>query len=326
MKHDTTPSGKRKSKPKKKFRWRDHPALLVFVLALVIRLIYLATLAVRPGFSIPIVDEVDYDRMAKLFATGQGLSPGPLFRPPLWPTVLGIVYVMFGPIFPYARLANVLLGALAVNASYRLGVRLFNKHTALVAGIVLSCYGLFVHFSGTGLATSLVVYLTVEALNLSFRARERGTWQSFLYAGLVWGLACIARPVALAPALIIAIELFFRWNVVPKERVTHFATFLIGFLVAIAPVTLYNAGKGDAVLISTNGGINFFFGNNPASDGIAAYHPAYGVFWTPQKAHTWAEQVTGTRMRPSEVSRFYYREGIRFLLFHPEESLSLIHI
>ncbi len=317
-KTDKTPNSE------KKFSLKDRPALLIFLLALAIRLVYLVTLAAQPGFSIPIVDEVDYDRIARAFASGQGYDPGPFFRPPLWPTFLGIIYLLFGPAFPFARLANVLLGALAVNASYRLGTKLFNKKVAFAAGIVLSFQGLLVHFSGTGLITSLLIYLTIESINLTLIAREKPSIKRYVFAGILWGLTAITRPVALIPVALVCLDILFRRRIDSSLNMRFAGSFVLAVVLAIAPVTFRNMTQGDPVLISVNGGINFYLGNNSQANGYTAFHPELGVFWTPEKAHAWAEQKTGRIMSPSEVSSFYYKEGLRYLVFNPGDGLKLL--
>ncbi len=312
----------RKQAPQK-FRIQDHPALILFLIALAVRFVYLGTLFVRPGFNIPIVDEIAYDRMARYFITMLDFGPGPLFRPPFWPFVLGVSYALFGSVFAIARLLNVFLGALAVAAAYRLGVKLMDRKIAFAGALILCIYGFFVHINATGLATSLLVYLVLEAMNLSLRTRHSGHWASALFAGLLWGLAAITRPVALLPAVIVLGDLVFRGGSEPKQRIRQAAWVVVGLAIAIAPVTVRNALEGDAALISTNGGINFYLGNNQAATGYTAYHPALGVFWTPDKAHAWAENVAGRRMKATEVSTFYTKQGINYLVNNPLDALGL---
>ncbi len=305
--------------------WKDHPQLFLFILALVIRLIFVSSLINRPGFAIPIVDEIDFDRMARLFASSLSFEPGPLFRPPLWPLLLGVMYIIFGPIFPIARLINSVLGALAVVAAYRLGKRLFNIKIAFISGIVLSFYGMLVHFNTTGLATSLLIYLVLEALNLSLLAHERGRSSLFFWSGVLWGLAALARPVALLPAAIIAVYLLL---IRPDEHgvtgLRRFQFYFLGLVLAIAPITIRNYLQGDLALISTNGGINFYLGNNDRATGFTATHPVLDVYWTPEDIHKYAERQVGRRLTPTQVSSYYAREALRFMEFQSAKASKLL--
>ncbi len=308
---------------RQKFRLRDHPAIILFLVALAVRLVYLGTLAARPGFNIPIVDEIAYDRMARFFMTVLDLEPGPLFRPPFWPAILGLSYMMFGSAFGIARIVNVVLGALSVAAAYRVGTKIVDKKVAFIGGLILCVYGFFVHINATGLATSLLIYLVMEAMNLTLRTRRSGYWGSALFAGFLWGLAAITRPIALIPVVILLIDLALRKVFPVKKKYIHIVILVLGLFIAITPVTVRNMLHGDTALICTNGGINFYLGNNPVATGFTAFHPALGVFWTPETAHVWAENMAGKRMNPTDVSSFYAREGLLYLINNPMDALGL---
>lgn len=298
--------------------WTNHPALLLFFAALLVRLVYIAVLANRPGFAVPIVDEIDYDRLARRIANGFGFDPGPLFRAPLWPLLLGGAYKLIVPFFPVARLLNAILGALSVAVTYHVGVRLFDRRIAFAGALLCCLYGLLVHVNTTGLATSLVVLLGLLALLASLVARESRAWWWILVSGILWGLAALARPVALLPAGIIALDLFLSGTrTAAGGRVKSTLVFLLGLAAAIAPVTLRNVSEGDGVLISSNGGINLYLGNNEAATGFTAYHPELGIGWTPETAHRWAETQLGRSLQPSGVSRYYTRQALRFWALRP---------
>ncbi len=97
----------------------------------------------------------------------------------------------------------------------------------------------------------------------------------------------------------------------------------MGILLMIMPATLRNTLEGDTVLISSNGGINVCFVDHASSTGFVAYHEELGVFWTPESAHIWAEGRAGKLMRSSEVSSFYFKEGLRYFIFSPLDAIKL---
>src|SRR5262249_45999283 len=92
-------------------------------------------------------------------------------------------------------------------------------------------------------------------------AERRGVgWAA---AGLLNGLTTvvIAPALILVPVLAIAAR---RWAV----------WFLLGVAVAVAPATLRNwVQGGEVVLISSNGGINLYLGNNPRYDATVGMSP-----------------------------------------------------
>ena len=301
------------------------PVVLLTLIALVVRFIYLATLANRPGFAIPIVDEIMYDRMARSFADGQGLADGPFFWPPFWPTVLGIIYAVAKPVFPLARLINIFFGTGSIIVAYFIGKRLFSQRIAFIAGLILSFYGLFVHLNASGLATSLFTLLFLSATWSTLVTKEKPVFWRYLLAGALWGLAAIARPIALLPGVVSALYLILPLrNLLTKQALITIALFFIGLFATISPVTLRNLTNGDSTLIASNGGINFYFGNNASSTGFQAWHPDLGVFWTPETAHIWIEKKVGRSLSPSQASAAYFREGLNFMILNPGKSMVLL--
>lgn len=88
-----------------------------------------------------------------------------------------------------------------------------------------------------------------------------------------------------------------------RNPVLHGIAALIGATAAIAPVTIRNyAVSGEFVLISTNGGVNFFIGNNPEADRTVAVRP--GQKW---ERLTRAALVDGPKTPAQQDVYFYTR-------------------
>ncbi len=303
---------------------KQHPAWVLFILALGMRLLQLAILTGQPGFNLPIVDEVHFDRMARNLADGEPMHYGPFFRPPFFSVLLSGLYLIFGKQFVLARILNILFASLAVTASYRLGLRLFDRRIAFTGGLLLVFHGFFIYNSATGLVSPLLTWLTVEALQLTLWARRHAKLWPSGGAGLLWGLAAIAKPVALLPAGLVMLENLVRRNAEVSRRQKTTALLLLGLLLPILPVTIRNARMGDAALVTTNGGINLFMGNNPIANGVVVYHPELGVGWNEANAHLWAEAEAERQLTPSEASSLYARYALRFLIYQPDRAIPIL--
>ena len=77
----------------------------------------------------------------------------------------------------------------------------------------------------------------------------------------------------------------------------------------------------DLVLIASQGGVNFHLGNNPQADGASAIFPGLGDDWDEV---SFAERDVGKNLKPSEVSRYYYKKGVQFLKERPGSFLKLL--
>jgi len=126
-----------------------------------------------------------------------------------------------------------------------------------------------------------------------------------LSLGGLTGVAALVRPVILP---IVALFLIFqvRRIRVIQQVLPLLLVSLLAFLGVILPWTYRNYRVlGHLVLISTNGGVNFFIGNNPSATGeyfIPAYNPLVGL-------EEW------------EMDQAGWRAGIEFLLKNPFQFL-----
>ena len=99
----------------------------------------------------------------------------------------------------------------------------------------------------------------------------------------------------------------------------------------ILPVTLYNRiVGGEWVLVATNGGVNFYIGNNPRSDGLAAIVPGTRADWDGgfEDTHAIARRERGARLgRPlteGEVSDYWYEQGWSWIRSDPAGAFALL--
>jgi tetratricopeptide (TPR) repeat protein/4-amino-4-deoxy-L-arabinose transferase-like glycosyltransferase len=299
-------------------RWQaevDKSVLLILAVACLVQLGYLADSRDDPTFEVPIVDASVYHNAAVGFASGEPLAEGAFWQPPLFPAFLGVFYALTGPSVVAARL---MLAALAVTSCllmYQLGCRLFGRPVGMVAALALAVYGPFVFFATRLLATGLGIFLGLLSLLLLLRALDRPLrrWR-WVIAGACSGLAIINIPnavVILAVALITMVREARRRGVIRGYAVGG-SLLLGGALVIIAPVTIRNyLVSGEFVVLSTNGGINFYVGNNPDTDTTVAIRP--GEYWR-RLTRMGTNETPRTR---AQQSAFFYRQALTFARNQP---------
>jgi len=322
---------------------------LLFIAALVPRLAYLAELQRSPLEDFLSLDTKTHHlmglRIAETGATGEEV----FFRAPLYPYAVGLFYHLFGPDRFPLRLAQALIGALAAPLTFLLGLRLAGRGPALAAGLLVAGSWVMIYFGGELLITTLLVPLDLLLLLLLIRdGREQlpGTW-GLLAAGLVLGLSALARPNILIFLPAAVIWLGWRAATAGKLRSRAFVlpllAFILGSALVVLPVTLRNMVKGgDPVLIASQGGINFFLGNNAAANGRAAMAPCSwaeipGSYRQLHRESIWAHELiwvsgnylaqreTGrTDLRPSEVSGYWFGRAGDFFLGRPGDALGLL--
>ena len=299
----------------------------LFVFSLVLRLVYLLQIESNPFFYNPILDSLFHDLWAKSIASGDWLGEGVFFRAPFYPYFLALIYKIFGPDLFLARLIQHLIGSFSVILVYLLARKLFERKTAVISGILAATYWIFIYFEGELLLDVLLVFFDLLLLLLLYRAAEKPNFWSWFLAGLVLGLSAITRPnvLVIVPFILIWLRLYYSQSKTWLVPFKHWVYVGIAAALVILPVSIRNYIAGDdLVLIASQGGINFFIGNNPYSDGTSAVVPGLGDDWDYADAVVLAEKETGRKLKPSQASNYFYRRGWDFIFNQPQESLPLL--
>jgi tetratricopeptide (TPR) repeat protein len=110
-------------------------------------------------------------------------------------------------------------------------------------------------------------------------------------------------------------------------RLQNFLWILLGTALVIAPVFLHNAVVGkDPTLISYNGGLNLFLGNNPKADGT--WQPSYPLVQTGSVTIETLKRNSLVRdsivMKPSESSSYWTNRALAFIRASPGKFLGLV--
>jgi hypothetical protein len=226
---------------------------MVFCLALALRLAHVLAMTGSPYFDNPIVDAGTYENLATSIAAGRGHPETVFWHPPGYPYFLGLIWFGLGKSFLGARLVQALLGALTVALTARIGSRVFGPRVGLAAGLAAAGYGMLIYFDGELLPPTLAVFLLLLAVEIVLSSRDHPSRWHWLAAGAAGGLAATVVATLLTVPLVIA-------GFARRKA----GWVLLGAALAVAPVTLRNAVRGhEFVLISGNGGTNFWIGNNP---------------------------------------------------------------
>jgi tetratricopeptide (TPR) repeat protein len=313
------------ARPAEAWTRRHWLALTVIVLvALGLRLAFWwGQSANNPFFSHPTLDEETHHELAQAVAAGHGVGAEPFFRAPLYYYLLGALYAVVGPNPAGARLLGCVLGTISCFLIAQLGRALGGTAVGLLAGLIAAVYWPMIFFDNQLQTAGVEVFLDVLMLLLFVRGAQKGSWLLFLAAGFTWGLSAITRAniLILAPALLIALWLWPRGQgQAALRRVRCTALLLAGAALAILPVTVRNRiVGGEWVLVASSGGVNFYIGNNPRSDGRSAIVPEIGYFWSGRFEGTQRlpEARAGHKLTHQEVSAFWFDRAKKWIRSDP---------
>jgi Flp pilus assembly protein TadD len=264
---------------------------------------------------------------ARAVASGRAFYEGPFFRAPLYPWFLAGLMAVFGQENLLApRIVQAALGSLSCVLVYGIGARALNRRAGLLGSLFAATYWVSLYFEGELLLESISTPLNLLGLWTLLGLLERPTRARAFWSGACFGLAAVARPNILMVLPALALLIALQRAVARRAALLRAAFFALGCAVPIAPITLYNLIVGrDLVLISTQGGVNLWIGNNPHSDGSSAIVPFTRPSWQGgfDDSIAQAERAEGRSLKPSEVSHHYSRKALEFARSQPLDWLRL---
>lgn len=260
----------------------------------------------------------------------------------LYTLYLVALYAIFGPHPVIARLIQaILVGWLHPYLAYRLTEALFflpglaDRESGwsrtvqvipLWAAGITAAYGYFVYYAGTLMTESFYITAILAVLYLAVTAVNRtAIWSGRGVAAIDWRLGtglgiALATAVLLRQLFLLFIPFLFLWMAISspmwRARQRLFALLLIAVVIvvlAISPFTVYNYLRfGRFVLLNTNAGFAFFWGN----------HPIYGIHFVailPREGPSYQELIPPELRELDEAAldQALLREGIRFIVEDP---------
>jgi 4-amino-4-deoxy-L-arabinose transferase-like glycosyltransferase len=245
-------------------------AALLFGVALLLRVLYL-WLATGPGTQ-PYSDAVDYDSLAWNLATGHGFThlgadgyQPTAFRPPVVPWLTSLLYRAVGHQYFAALVLQCVIGATVPLLLGRLAGSLFGGSVERWAGWLAAVNPVLVFFSGYLLTETTFTAVLLLALLATVEWVKTPRPGRALGVGLLWGLAALTRPTALALPALVAV-----WAWVPlglslaaRDRMRQIVLLVFGLALVVGPWTIRNAIALRAfVPVTTGGGRAFLDSNN----------------------------------------------------------------
>jgi MYXO-CTERM domain-containing protein len=248
---------------------RERLALAAIVaVALWLRLLYLMEQRHDLLFDYPVVDEERYVAMGRGLATGFEEQRA-WFHPPGVAIALSLVFRVFGDGLVAPRVVQAVVSSASCLLAYGVARRLFGARVALGTATVCALHGVLVFESYEILPPTWVLASTLGALWLLLVARDRASPEIAVASGAAFGVSAVFAPTILPFAAVAAAWL---------RRPALAGALAVGVLLPIAPITYGNWERsGELVLISTNGGINLYLGNNEHAGETLAIRP--GPHW-----------------------------------------------
>lgn len=280
-------------------------------------------------------DQISYHNLALRVLGGHGFSFGvgwwpatPANHPTahwsyLYTLYLVLVYFVFGPHPIAARIIQaVIVGILQTYLTFKIGQKLFGDWIGIVSALLSSVYIYFIYYSATLMTepfyiTSILwaLFLTIEMGDLPSKVHDLKSGREIklsIFLGLALLIGVLLRQLLLliVPFLLLWIWLV-RWSKYRKLPIKSTAIVAAVMIIFILPITFYNYQRFHRfVLLNTNAGFAFFWGNNPI----------YGTQFQPILTSTTYGQLIPEDVRSlneAAMDQELLKRGIGFVISDP---------
>jgi 4-amino-4-deoxy-L-arabinose transferase-like glycosyltransferase len=282
-----------------------------------------AVIIATPHYA-PVNDAADYDRHAVSLATTWGYPTsgvgGPTaVRPPGFPIVLAAVYKLVGVgsasvRWEAGRVAQAILGVIAVGLIFLIGRLLWGRTVGLVAAALAAVYPPFLLAGSALMSEPLYIVFTLAGVLAALMHRQSsGRLRFAVLAGVMAGLAALTRSNGIFFALPLV---FLVWNERPRRSRRSLRAplaLLAATLLVIAPWSVRNTIVfHEFVPLGTETGYALSGTYNDA----ARNDPNYPALWMPLLGPT-LRLAANPKLNEADISNRLISESIDYVRAHP---------
>ena len=247
-------------------------------------------------------DTQDYINAANAFLNGTSYPRRsefhPMFRPPLFPFFISIIWSVFPNSILAVKLGQAFLHGATVFLAYKIVYKILERKVpAFIGALICAVNPLLLAHTTDFYTEPLHTFLC--ALAMFFLVKlfkdDKSIYLNAFYAGAVFGLATLCRPailgVAVCLAVVIALVQFKE-----SKRIKYLiasAVFFVSIFAAILPWTFYNYRiTGEFILVNDGFSYNLWLGNLPET--IVLYEKGFESKEENQKFadYIWGDVVT----------------------------------
>lgn len=293
----------------------DKTLLVIFALGLVLRLLVAFALENKIYWD----DGFDYDKLAirllegKGYVTAEGIATA--FRAPVYSYFLAGAYAIFGHDFILVRIIQCLLDSVTLLVIFAIARLLFDRSVATIAASIYALYPLLIYSANTFFPTTLFTLLLSLATWSLFQLKQQATAFRSALLGVIFGISVLTVPTILAFIPLALVWLFFALEKKGGKFIFNAGIIIVMMGVVLSPWLIRNQKVfNKSLLIATNGGYNFWMGNNPLAKGSTGN----GI-----KPPEYLAQQLSRAKSEIEKEQLFYHDAFQFVKKEPARFIGL---
>jgi len=289
-------------------------AIFLFLFAMLLGTVVLIDYTNSPFYDGLVWDAKVYYDWAKTILAGDIIGKEIYHQSPLYPYFLALIMKVFGGSHFLIYFIQIVLSAVTASILFYIGKHYQNKNSGILISLIFIFYGMFTFYALKVLTETLSIFLYVLLFYLVLKSQTKQRWA---LSGVVLGLLTVCRADAMVLVPFVFFYLLLCFNEYGfRKKIAFFSCLLVAFFLVISIPTIRNyiVGK-DFVLVASGGGENFYIGNNEKATGIFTRIEGVSpdIEYQDEDVLTVAQKKVGRSIKRSEASKFWFREGIKFI-------------
>lgn len=270
------------------------------------------------------IDSIYYHEWALQIAQGNWLGNEVFFLGPFYAYFLGIIYAIFTNKILAVQIIQAILSGAGAVFLYLVTRKISNHRNAVIAAIFYIFSGILIFYTGTLLYVETNIFFSLWLAYLLLQIQDNFSVKRLVLTGIVFGLLIIIRPEFIILLLLLIPYFIVKVKAKPVLQYLLLLIFTLA-IVSIIPLRNYKVGK-DFVPFTAHSGVNFYYGNNPQTDGT--WRPTYPLQQTPditiEQLKYSSQRIDGNLIKPSEASNYWLKKGLAFIKENPVRYLKLL--
>jgi 4-amino-4-deoxy-L-arabinose transferase-like glycosyltransferase len=241
---------------------------------------------------------------------------------PVYTAFLYIHFLLFGKNYFFVELSQAMIGSASALVLALIGRRMANERVGIVAGILCAVYPTYAYWCALPFQLTMDVFLIELSILAVMAAMDRQKFGWHLLAGACIGLTALSKSFYLS-FLFLYLAWFWIWKR-PKLKALVFAAAVWGIsaAVVISPWSVRNFRVfHQLVPLTTNGGANLWYGNNPLATG--ALYTKDGKPMLSVIPEDLLQKIAAAKTE-AEKDRLLGEAGRDWIKAHPREFIMLI--
>jgi 4-amino-4-deoxy-L-arabinose transferase-like glycosyltransferase len=269
-------------------------------------------------------DSATYNQWARsIITSGDWIGTNPFLMTPLYPYLLAVIYTITGESLTAVRLIQNAIGIGTILLIFLSADKMFQRRAAFFAAMAAALYGPFYLHANLLLVETVKVFLLILSLYLLLIATEKKNIRWWIYSGLVLGAAMLCRPTDIFVVGIALLWIFLLMVQPFSLRLRSASALFAAVILIVLPVTIrnYSVSK-EFIPITSNGGLNFYLGNNPKAVGV--YYNVDGLdLANDPDGRIFLETTKGKNFTAGQASAYWMNEAVDYIVKQPADFIVL---